>query len=653
MSNPIFKSGGKFYVEELVNGKLTLREVDPTTIANPVPPSSVAVNIDNKINEAVKKVIDEIDERIIDDRIAERVAPVAVNIDNKINEAVKKVIDEIDERIIDDRIAERVAPLVAEFRQPLEICELHDAGTFEYEAEKFRWLGQSGLVGTRQYNYGGSKPYHRPFDVAYLPMNIHTHADYYSLMGMGELVLSMNGYYLRTRHNDYCDYKPHSTSKNYEATERIARPTLPSNVTGTVDQQRSIMQVLYTRLYNTMQNNSGTKLTASEKSSFRWDMAYAECWWEILTDGTVGDPGNNTRHTNASNDVRTMLREAQYYNYGGHKNRYENTGYWVAAVKEVNVDGTPAFAVLKFRILMYPMGTMADYLPSDLFDHVKDYKSLMRFNMGSWDALKNSQFGRFKIKENRDSYGLLDRLINKIPGLDNEPGVITEQYTQYGETETIYNMSNSAVNNAARYFRFSYILADASGRDVERRGFNDPYLFVAMNTQAKVKKYNINGRDYRFSYMIPLEMVLRHPLEVWNPYQIPEATAASQVTGAGTASNPFTKVWQDLHWYLTPGSFFDARIDSDAADTVKTGRFYKGADGNAYNTAASGTYIFLPQIRSSNGSVLVPGNGIRVRWPVYPCFHEGSHAHAEMEAFRDYLLASNVTDNPFFNGGSF
>ena len=38
MSNPIFKSGGKFYVEELVNGKLMLREVDPATIADPVRP---------------------------------------------------------------------------------------------------------------------------------------------------------------------------------------------------------------------------------------------------------------------------------------------------------------------------------------------------------------------------------------------------------------------------------------------------------------------------------------------------------------------------------------------------------------------------------------------------------------------------------------
>jgi hypothetical protein len=182
---------------------------------------------------------------------------------------------------------------------------------------------------------------------------------------------------------------------------------------------------------------------------------------------------------------------------------------------------------------------------------------------------------------------------------------------------------------------------------MERRGFNDPYLFVAMNTQEKCKKYSINGRDYRFSYMIPLEMVLRHPLEVWNPYQIPEATAFNNVTGDGTSSNPFNAVYQDKHWYLTPAVFFGDRADGDAADTVQNNRYYRGSDGTAQNTKGSGTYIFLPEIKNDDGTTLVPNNGIRTRWPIYPSFHEGSHSFAELEAFKDYLLAPNVTDNPF------
>lgn len=593
MSNPVsYQSGGKSFVEEVVNGKIVLREVASVQQTNAVPASTLEAMLYPRVDARVHNLVD---------------------------------------------------PVVSDLKKNLETCELHDAGTFEYEAEKWRWLGQSGLVGTRQYTYGGTKAYHRPFDISYNPMNFHTHADYLGLQGMAEIVLSMNGYYIRTRHNDYRDWQPHKTSSAYQAVERVQRPSVPPTVGGTVAQQRAGMQDLYVRAYRTLNGLAGDKLTETEKQYFRWDMAYAEVWWELLTDGVTNDPGNDTRHVNASNDVRQMLREAQYYNYGGHKNRFENTGYWVAGIKEVNVNGTPSYAVLKFRILTFPVATLRDYLPSQLFDNVQDYKALMRGGFNSFSDLYASSWGRFRVKENRDGPGLLDTLINKIPGLDNGPGNLTEIYDQYGVSETIYNMTNSAVNNAARYFRYSFIMSDASGRDMEKRGFNDPYLFVAMNTREQVKKYNINGRDYRFSYMVPLEMLLRHPLEVWNPYGIGEGN----VTGLGTAVNPFSNNNEDGHWYRTPASFFDQRSESDAADTVKTGRFYRGADGQSYATEASGTYIFLPQITAEDGSALVPGNGIRTRWPIYPVFHEGSHAFAELEAFKDALAKGDITQ-PFF-----
>jgi hypothetical protein len=612
----IFQANGKYFKEEVVNDKLRLVEVQ--SLQEDVPPkSSAEVMVDAKIANAVAGLNAKID-----------VAVTSVN-NNQVSAQIAQLGEVLRSEIKNGQLSAPISNNI------LETCELHDAGTFEYEAEKWRWMGQSGLVGTRQYSYGGPKAYHRPFDISYNPMNIHTHANYMGLQGMAELVLSMNGYYLRTRHNDYRDYKPHSTSSAYQAVERIARPSLPSGVTGTVANQRTVMQDFYTRLYNTLQENANPKLSASEKALIRWDMAYAEIWWETLTDGVTTDPGNNTRHLNVSNDVKQMLRDAQYYNYGGHKDRFENTGYWLSAIKEVDANGNPSFAVLKFRILMQPVATLADYLPSQMFDDVHDYAQLMRGGFDNFADVKKSSWGRFKLKEGRDTYGVIDTLINKIPGLDNGPGNIAETYTQYGATESIANMTNSGVNNAARYFRYSYIMTDASGRDYEKRGFNDPYLFVAMTTQSAVKKHTANGRDYRFSYMIPLEMVLRHPLEVWNPYGIPEGTVA----GSGTAADPYTRVNEDYYWYLTPTSFFDQRIAKDSADTVKDGLYFRGADGVAYATQASGTYIFLPGIVDSSGNSLVPPDGIRVRWPCYPCFHEGSYAFAQIQAMRDYLIA--------------
>ena len=604
MSDVIFKSGNKYFKEAFENGRLILKEVTAAEVA-----AAQATTPKSTLDQVIAAKVEAAKQEII----------TSLNLKGEQDTGGFSTV---------------------------ETVELHDAATFEYEAEKFRWMGQSGLIGTRQYTYGGPKAYHRPFDVSYNPMNFHTHADYLGLQGMAEIVLSMNGYYMRTRHNDYRDAMPHSSSSIYQATERVPRPTVPASVSGTVANQRSVMQDLYTRAYNTMQStgagSSASYLTSAERQLFRWDMAYAECWWEILTDGNTSDPGNATRHVNASNDVREMLREAQYYNYGGHKNRFENTGYWIAAIKEVNMDGTPSYAVLKFRILTMPVATLNDYLPYHLFDPVKDYKALMRGGYADFTALSKSSWGRFKVKEGRDGPGLLDTLVNKIPGLDNGPANITETYSQYGITETIYNMTNSAVNNAGKYFRFSYILSDASGRDMERRGFNDPYMFVAMNTRQQVKKHTMNGVDYRFSYMIPLEMLLRHPLETWNPYGIPEVSSASSVSGDGTAALPYSAVNENAHWYLTPSSFFDARIASDAADTIRSGRYYKGADGVAYNTAASGTYIFLPAITNSSGSVVVPADGIRTRWPIYPCFHEGSFAFAEVQALHDYIAAGKT-----------
>ena len=605
MSNAIFQSGNKYFQEAFEGGRLVLKEI-----------TAKEFEVKKAATAAPKSTLDEM-------------------IDKKFETVKADIISSLN---LADLKPTSGATQTAAF-STIETVELHDAATFEYEAEKFRWMGQSGLIGTRQYNYGGTKAYQRPFDISYTPMNIHTHSNYLGMQGMAELAMSFNGYYIRVRHNDYRDSMPHPTSGAYQLTQRVPRPTLPASVVGTVDEQKAIMRDLYVRAYNTLQENAGAKLTAAEKALFRWDMSYAEVWWEVLTEGETSDPGESLRHLNVSNDVKTMLRDAQWYNYGGHKNTNENTGYWVAAIKEVNADGTPSFAILKYRILSMPVATLAEYLPSQLYDHVKDYKSLMRGGFADFTALKNSTWGRFRIKENRDRYGLLDVLVNKIPGLDNGPGNIVETYTKYGATETIFNMTNTAANNAARYFRFGYINKDASGRSVERRGFNDPYLFVAMNTQPKVKKHTAAGIDYRFSYMIPLEMLLRHPLEVWNPHNIPEVTT---VTGTGTNADPYNGVSENAYWYITPASFFDARMDADPGDTVRAGLYFRDDKGVPQNTAASGTYIFLPKITNADGTTAVPGDGIRMRWPIYPSFHEGSHAFAEVEALRDYIAAGKA-----------
>ena len=640
----IMKIGNKFFREQMVNGRLTMVEIPASQAIPPVPPPSSAETCLQQQIAASKQEISQAATQNLEKTRQE----VLQAIDDAVG-GILRVNLETDPAFQDMKGKVTLHEnSFARINNTVESCLLHNASSFEYEAEKWRWMGQSGLVGGRQYSSGGQKTFMRPFDVGYNPMNIHTHSDYLGLQGTAELVLSMNGYLVRTRHNDYRDLTPHSTSKAYQATERLPRPTKAPGVTGTVAQQMTSMRDLYRRLDNTINKKTvvtADLLTAAEKALFRWDMAYAECWWEVLVDGNTDDPGNDTRHTNASNNIKTMLREAQFYSYGGHKNTRENTGYWVAAVREVDINGNPSLCVLKFRILMRTVGTLANWLPSDLFNVIPDHKTMARFNYSSFETLRKTSRARFMVKETNNAYGLLDQLVGMVPGLDNASANITETYLQADGLETIRNHTNTANLNAGYYSRYTSIVNnDASGRSVARRGFNDPYLFVASNTQAKCKAYPISGRDYRFSYMIPIEMVMRHPLEVWNPYDLEEKAYAA-ITGAGTVSSPYTGINENLRWYHIPSAFFDARIDADAADTAGGTVQVLDRNGVVRSTKASGTYIFLPKILGDNGLELVSGDAIRIRYPIYPSFHEGSYAFAELKGYMENLATGkNIAD---------
>ena len=142
MSNTIFKSGNKYYSEVFENGRLVLKEI-------------TAAEYNSSRTNVPQSTLDQV-------------------LDQKIDAAKKDIITSLNLKAQDEDGG----------FSTIETVELHDAGTFEYEAEKFRWMGQSGLIGTRQYSYGGMKAYHRPFDVSYNPMNIHTHANYLGLQGV-------------------------------------------------------------------------------------------------------------------------------------------------------------------------------------------------------------------------------------------------------------------------------------------------------------------------------------------------------------------------------------------------------------------------------------------------------------------------------------
>lgn len=59
---------------------------------------------------------------------------------------------------------------------------------------------------------------------------IHDHSNYNDTLGMGELIVVLNGVEFRTRHNDYRLKTPSSKSRAYGATETIPFPDVPPEV---------------------------------------------------------------------------------------------------------------------------------------------------------------------------------------------------------------------------------------------------------------------------------------------------------------------------------------------------------------------------------------------------------------------------------------
>merc|ERR1712121_309635 len=147
---------------------------------------------------------------------------------------------------------------------------------------------------------------------------------------------------------------------------------------------------------------------------------------------------------------------------------------------------------------------------------------------------------------------MLDVLASQIPGLDNIPGMMSEE--DYLGRKTYLSEKKQREINLGYYNRRLYDgERDPGKRYVKYRGFNDINMFVALNKQPKVAPMNVSfiinqGDDpinkvMRFSWMIPLEVIYLTPLLSWNPYDIEfkDADSASTVkTNAdGSQSKPF------------------------------------------------------------------------------------------------------------------
>lgn len=512
-----------------------------------------------------------------------------------------------------------------------ESLAIMDSSALEAVAEMNRNLGQTGIVSCRKYSDGdGPTPWGRERDVAFAALNMHNHPNYYGLHGMAEVSAMMNGYYIRTRHNDYPLETPAAVGGAFGSTDQIPPPPVPASVlsAGSVAAQTEEM-----RQYFLAYANQDTGLR-DYTPYFTWTLSYFEMWFETM-DGNAEDPFNSPRHSIDAANMRELLLKNYYYNYGGFKNRFENVPYQPLVVKYVDANGRPRLAKSNWRIATVPVPSNPDYrFGNELHLHEDlatwERSNLMVDGVKNDDELHASRKTRFLFHDYVKVGGPqfprdIDELMQIVPGLDGAGANLTESYQLYGNDFTVKERGTTTDLNAAYYNRkFSFSGDDATGRRDGYRGFNDPSLFVSMNTRPEV--LDIGG--YRFSYAMPLELVLHTPLEneAWNPHGIPEKTRDELRAEAGSQAGPQNDTPRSGYnkeefFHLTPDGFFTGDVaNPDPADTNLTIPVTL-PDTSTVLVRNSGTYAHLPPIAGI-------AQDIRCRWPIYSTFNDGAAAHS-------------------------
>ncbi len=529
----------------------------------------------------------------------------------------------------------------------IENSQISTSSYIEMQAEINRQLGASGVYSTRQYTADESfNSAERIWDTGYGAISMHNHPNYRGMPGSAEFSAIINGYYIRSRHNDYRAFSP--VAGGYLARKEILPPEIPAAVlaspvgTGTGSATPFEDGTQYKYMRDVYQNNP-------EDCVFY--MSYIECWWEQFDNNDVGDNTDSFRHATDAANMKEALEKALYFNAGGHKNRKENIPYQPIIVRRVNDQGVSELATFRYRISVYPVATLSSvettktFTYSDgstiditlapmAFDEAKsisgtiasDNKFLLRrdlrqrwrdnrteSNARTWESIIRTQRAAFNLQS-----GQLRKLCETIPGLLGPDGIIEESYADYGFDDVLTDFGTLDIRNAAFYNkRYSFANSDAVGRTSAHRGFNDPNLFVAKTDDAKV----VDG----FTYMIPYEMVLRTTRENWNPDNIPDlgkaVTHAADFPDGETSATAMPGMHYNNYNFMLPADLF-ADPNSDDFDVADT-RFaaWINSTGAAKQYYASGIKIF-------------DYDGMRRRFAVFANYHDFSKASGDLDILK-------------------
>ena len=516
--------------------------------------------------------------------------------------------------------------------------------------EGLRASGDSGIKLVRGH-HTGTRPYfaenHIGASGAYA---FHDHSQNMRTVGIGEIVVVLNGVEFRTRHLDYPLKKPHTTKNTYQLVQDIVFPDVPPSVLAkaTVQEQVEEMQQYFLAFQNQ------TPDLRDYKPYFKPMLCYLEGAWTASNE-EIDEPFESDRHEIDATTWWELTEKVRYTAYTGRKSNKENYSFHPMKIIRLTDENEPVFAQWNYRILCHQF---EEDIPTKQLRIIDDLPTRMKMNRNTEKTLEEmaetrqarftlSNFDESNVEDERQCQQCyLDSLMGQIPGMDNYGcdlsddsfGIVAEPFGQEGETL-----------NTCYYHRvYQSGQPGAMGLTKRSRGFNDQNVYMAQNSQEKIPGSSVtdcdNGcHDYfqRWSYAIPLEIIYMTPLYNWNPHQLPvhmwgdkvafNAVVADGRNGGFTPETAYNGTRPNI-FYITPKEFFEGaeEPDRDPADTSKGVVGVLDEEGVVREVAASGTRIFLPDI---------PGIGkIRLRYPIAPLHYDGNSIWKELQVMKDIVM---------------
>ena len=548
--------------------------------------------------------------------------------------------------------------------QILRIKNVIDEMLYEFKVTEFkidqqrRTTAGSGVKQIRSSGVSGTKSYQEAgITDATSIMSMHDHSEFKCTAGLGEFPVVLNGLEFTTRHNDYPCMTKSSTVKGYDAVEEVSHPGVPASVSALVTPEEQIQEMReYFKAFK-FQNSSHRDYA----DYFKATLVYLEGAWMEKNSSEFSDPFASARHQLAADSWRDLFLKNQYYDHTGHKENNENICYLPTKICDVTEEYEVIRCQWVYRIMMHEIKSNFKLNRISVVDDMATRVKLSTpDNPETLSELEGSRQARFKLvrtldDDDPDSYSreptYMDKLMGEIAGFDNYGKIVDDHFGVISEQVRTDDVVKE--QNAAFYHRlYGTPKATANGNRRVSKGYNDPSLYMAMTKEEGVaaEKYEeCNNKrticemhEQKWSYALPIEIIILTPLGSWNPYGVvyqgedgtPEGDlvydCGNNVTCDGTTPETAFNGINSDNYYMTPFEFFTPSSEVDPADTTPEFVYVRDGSGVVRQMRASGIYI-----RYDMGGDI---GKFRCRYPIPPIYEEETYTWKQIEALKDIVL---------------